>query len=448
MAKKRSIRFSKLALDKLRPEARRAFYTEDGSPDQRGLVFVVEPTGRKRFVARVHEPGEIVAGRREFRSRLVTLGNWGTGPGEIDVEEARRRFDRVRKEIRAGRVPTPFVQRVAAPARRQKRRNRRDPSALFDPTAEGARPTPPSGPHSVELLAYEFYWDFLKQERKRPEYAARILESDIVPEWRGRDARTITPREVVLFLRKIAERAPVMSNRVAALTNQMFKYGIEVGIVDDSPYRLLRKPGGKEKPRQRALTDDELRIFWNKLPDSKLKMSDAVRCALRILLLTGARRGEIGAARWDDVTPDLWRIPATNSKSGHPHDFPLAEPVQREFEKLRELAKGSPFVMPSPVPGAALDPHAVTTALRRSIPQFGLEPFTVHDLRRTMRTGLDTLGVSTEIAERTIGHLVGTEIQRTYSTHKFAKERRDALEKWAAHVLIIVNAPATSQEAA
>jgi integrase len=132
-------------------------------------------------------------------------------------------------------------------------------------------------------------------------------------------------------------------------------------------------------------------------------------------------------------------IPATSSKTGHAHDFPITAPVRAEFENLRALAKGSPFVMPSPILGASLDPHAITTALRRSVKEFGVGQFTVHDLRRTMRTGLSNLKVSTETAERTIGHLVGSKIQRTYDVHAFEEERREALQKWAEHVTNIAS---------
>ena len=99
-------------------------------------------------------------------------------------------------------------------------------------------------------------------------------------------------------------------------------------------------------------------------------------------------------------------------------------------------------MLPSPVVGAALDPHAITTAMRRSLPTFNIGQFTVHDLRRTMRTGLAKLGVSRDMAERTIGHLVGSTIERTYDVHEYEKERRDALEKWSTHVAAVLAAPA------
>jgi integrase len=430
----RTIKFTALGLSRIKTPKRREFYTEDvGTADRRGLKLCVEPTGTKRFVARVHVAGDIIDGRRAYKARDITLGTLG----EIDVEEAHRRLERVRAAITAGKEPTPFVVRAAKPVRRKNRR-RREISPLFDRTPDGAIPAPPAGAHSVELLAYEFYWEFLVKERKTPDYVKRILDADIVPQWRGRDARTVTPREIVLFLRGIAERAPVMANRVAATLSQMFRFGIEMGIVDDTPYKLLRKPGGKEKARQRVLTDSELRQFWRALDGDKIKMSYAIRHALRILTLTGARRGEIASARWEHISETLWVVPASASKTGHPHSFPLTGATRAQFELLRKLAKGSTFVMPSPVPGISLDPHAITTALRRSQSGFGIDAFTVHDLRRTMRTGLSALGVSSEMAERTIGHLVGSDIQRTYDVHSFEKERREALQKWADHVAAVL----------
>ena len=240
------ITFTALGLSQIKATKKRVYFTEKvDTADRRGLKLCVEPTGTKRFIARVHVPGDVVEGKREYKARDFTLGTLG----EIDVAEAHRRLEAVRAAIVAGKNPTPFVVRAAKPVRRKKRR-RREVSPLFDRTPDGAIPAPPAGgnvENSMELLAYDFFWEFVVKERKTPDYVKRILSADIVPQWRGRDARTITPREVVLFLRTVAERAPVMANRIAATVSQMFRHGIESGIVDDTPYRLLRKPGGREK---------------------------------------------------------------------------------------------------------------------------------------------------------------------------------------------------------
>ena len=438
-----TIKFTTLGLDRIKPTGKRQWFTEaSDSKDRSGLKLCVEPTGAKRFVARIHVAGDVIDGKRMYVARDTTLGTYGDQPGQIDIAEAHRRLAKVRAEIAAGKSPVPFIVRAARPARRLKRRQRREPSPLFDRTPDGARPSPPDGEHSIEMLAYEFYWEFAVAERRRPEYVQRILERDVLRHFKGRDVRTITTRDVTLFLREIAERAPVMANRVQSLMFQMLRFGAEVGLLDSAPSTPLRKAGGKEKSRDRVLADAELKQLFERLPGAR--MTPAVQCAIRILAFTGARRGEIAQARWSDVGSDLWVIPASASKTGHPHSFPITDAVRAEFDKLRRISGESIFVMPSPAGNQSLDPHAITTAMRRSLKHFGIGEATVHDLRRTVRTGMTGLGISDDIAERTIGHVVGTRIQRTYDVHDREKERRDALQKWADHVMAVLTAKAAA----
>jgi hypothetical protein len=87
----------------------------------------------------------------------------------------------------------------------------------------------------------------------------------VLPRWRSRDARTIKPREIVEFLDEIADIASVMANRVAGMLSQMFRFGIHRAIVESSPVRLLYRPGGKEKPRSRVLSEADLKAFLTNL---------------------------------------------------------------------------------------------------------------------------------------------------------------------------------------
>ena len=113
-------------------------------------------------------------------------------------------------------------------------------------------------PHNVTALIKDFTERHLRQRRKHPEYAERILQMELAG-WAHRDARTIKPREVIELLDAIVERrAPVMANRVTGLLSQLFRYGIHRQVVEASPVQLLFRPGGTERPRQRALDDGEL----------------------------------------------------------------------------------------------------------------------------------------------------------------------------------------------
>ncbi len=227
-----------------------------------------------------------------------------------------------------------------------------------------------------------------------------------------------------------------MANRTAALLVQLFKFGIHRRIVKSSPVQLLYRPGGKEKPRERTLTDDEIKAF---LTDPK----DATRFTrlshvITLLLLTGQRRGELALARWTDVdlVQRTWTIPAENTKTGRGHVVPLTEWAVREFATLKRLAEGSPWVLPASTGTQHVDPKQLTRGVSKCKKRFkarGIIQFTLHDLRRTCRTGMARLKVEPHIAERVLNH-AQERIPGTYDRYEYQEEKRVALEKWANHL--------------
>ena len=277
----------------------------------------------------------------------------------------------------------------------------------------------------------------VKPRLKRPEYAQAILDRDVLPTWRGRDARTIEPHEVIELLDGIVERdAPVQANRTAALLGQMFKFGIHRQIVTATPVQLLYRPGGTEKARKRALSDDELTAFL-KDPTACTRYTRLAH-AMTVLLLTGQRRGELALARWREVdfNAHTWSIPEENSKNGQGHIVPLSDWAENEFRALQRLSKRSQWVLPANGGEHHIDPKQLTRSLAKCQKRFaecGIEGFTLHDLRRTARTGLSRLKVEPHIGERVLNHKQG-KIAGTYDLHAYLDEKRAALEKWAAHL--------------
>lgn len=291
--------------------------------------------------------------------------------------------------------------------------------------------------HSIEFLLSEFTERHIRPTRKRPEYAERILSADVLPQWKGRDARTIEPFEVIELLDRIVDRgSPVQANRTAALLTQLFKFGIHRRIVTVSPVQLLYRPGGKEKARERSLTDDELRAF---LKDPKEDRRFArLGHALTVLLLTGQRRGELSLTRWSqiDFEEKTWTIPPEHSKSGRGHVVPLTDWAVAEFEALKRMSKRSAFVLPANGGSIPINPKLLTRAVARGqerMKKLGIGPFTLHDLRRTCRTGLARLKIPPHVAERVLNH-AQDKIPGTYDVHDYLEEKREALEKWAAHL--------------
>jgi integrase len=304
-------------------------------------------------------------------------------------------------------------------------------------------PAKPGDKHTIDFLISEFIERHLRPTRKRPEYAEAILGKDVLPAWRGQDARTIEPAEVIELLDKIVERGSrVMANRTAALLGQLFKFGIHRRIVTTTPVQLLYRPGGKEKPRERMLTDEELRAF---LADPKSATRFArLSHVITLLLLTGQRRGELALTRWSDL--DLrgrtWTIPDENAKTGRGHVVPLADWAVREFEALRKVAKRSAWVLPANGGEHHIDPKQLTRSVAKCSDRFqesGIANFTLHDLRRTCRAGLARLKVEPHIAERVLNH-AQERIPGTYDRHEYLDEKRAALEKWAAHLQELASA--------
>lgn len=299
--------------------------------------------------------------------------------------------------------------------------------------------------HTVNFLASEFLERHVRPRRKRPEYAQAILDRDVLPAWRGRDARTIKPREVIELLDSIVDRgSKVMANRTAALLSQMFKFGLHRSIVETTPVQLLYRPGGREKPRGRTLSDAELAAFL-KDPRAATRF-ERLEHVMMILLLTGQRRGELAAARWSDVDfkARTWTIPDENAKAGRGHVCPLTDWAIDELRTLQRIAARSPWVLPADDPAKHLDPKQLTRSLARCfVPSekrktslfgdAGIARFTLHDLRRTCRTGLSKLKIAPHVAERVLNHVQG-KIAGTYDTHDFLDEKRAALEAWAAHL--------------
>ena len=341
-----------------------------------------------------------------------------------------------------------FPQTNLDAARGEARKLRELASQGIDPRrAKSTRREPPAPPltsatvaageHAIEHLISEFMERYVKPHRKRPEYVSAILNRDVLPEWRGRDARTIKPREVIDVLDKIVDRGSrVMANRTAAILDQLFKFGIHRAIVEDSPVKLLIRPGGKEKPRERVLSDEELRIF---LRDPRAcTRFERLQRVIMILLLTGQRRGELAKAKWTDIDFDArtWTIPDDNSKSGRGHVVPLTDWASDEFEALKREAEGSKWVLPAPDSKQPINPKQITRSLAKCVKRFkqhGIKKFTLHDLRRTCRTGLSALKIESHIAERVLNH-AQPGIVGVYDRHAYLDEKRAALTKWAEYL--------------
>jgi integrase len=307
---------------------------------------------------------------------------------------------------------------------------------------------------TVRQMAEEFRDRHLKPNVRTWAETWRIIEKDVLPEWGDRDANSIAPREVVTLLDGILDRgAQRMANKVRSILFQMFKFGVGRGMVDGSPVVLVSRPSTVTTTRDRILTDDEIKAFWNKIEEAD--MLPRLRHALRLLLITGQRRGEVALATWDefDLDAKVWRIPGERTKSGKrarspkAHEVPLSQlaidtlaTIKAEQATLRAgEGYSGPFLFPSPHwdTEAAIDPHALTRAVSRNRKLWGIPSFTVHDLRRTVRSNLAALGVDPVVARKVVNHSLAG-MDAVYDRYDYGPEKRQALDLWAERLGAIV----------
>ncbi|WP_438266354.1 tyrosine-type recombinase/integrase [Desulfolutivibrio sulfoxidireducens] len=333
-------------------------------------------------------------------------------------------FEGDRKRMHLGRYPSMSL----AEAREVHGKALADVERGVDPgaVAREAKRARKAAPTFGELL--DELWDIELRHKKSGAETRRLMDHDVTPAWGKRRVQDITRRDVVLLLDSIRARAPITANRVHGALGRAFNFAAERGIIVDSPCTRIRKP--VEKPRERVLTDDEIRAFWRGL--DSIDVYPATRLALRLILVTGQRPGEVAGMRWAEVADDWWTVPPERMKNGLEHGVPLVATALDLLEQARDFPGGDEYVFASSRGGGKkpITVRSLARSVTRHCEEMGIASrFTPHDLRRTLRTRLAELGVDDVVAEKVLGHQLQG-ILKVYNRHDYAAEKRAALLAW------------------
>lgn len=286
-----------------------------------------------------------------------------------------------------------------------------------------------AAPNFTDIIAE--LWDKELQHKRSGKDTRRLLEHDILPIWGARKVAEIKRRDIVLLLDDIAKRAPITRNRVHGALSRLFNFAAERGIIEDSPCTRIKKL--TETGRSRVLNDDEIRLLWSALDldNVGIDIYRLSKLALKMILLTGQRPGEVCGMAWSEIDGEVWKIPAARMKGKEDHSVPLTGMALEIIEQARTYSGESPFVFTSShIDKTPMTSHALSKAILRHWSEIGFkEKFTPHDERRTVRTRLAELGVSDVIAERVLGHKLQG-ILAVYNRHGYDLEKRQALEQW------------------
>jgi integrase len=402
--------FTDIFIRKLKPEGRK-FIRSEGN----GFTLRVMPSGVKTFLYIYTFNGR----RREMALGPYESGYVNAGTNVGSLAEARQKFEEARRKVISGI----------------------DPLAEKELMAEENRLAP-----TVAKLCEEYIEKWAKPRKKSWENDERALNTDVIPTWGKIKAKDIRRRDIVLLLEGVVKRgSPVMANRLRALLHKMFTFAVDREIIESNPCAGV-KPLAPEKPKERALSEEEIKILWENLDRPELIMSPEIKRSLKLILATGQRPGEVAGMHRREIKDRWWTIPPERSKNGKAHRVYLNNTA------LEIIGDGKGFIFPSPrgEVDRAIAAGALHCALRRNIKgqeyrrkgtkrtykpkpedpnRIGLADFTPHDLRRTVATRMAELGIMEEIIDRVLNHS-RRGIIRAYNHYAYDKEIQAALESW------------------
>lgn len=290
---------------------------------------------------------------------------------------------------------------------------------------------------TVEALVARYTAEHVAKKRSAYDDKRRLAKH-ILPKWKTRKAIAITRADVSSLVAPIAAVAPVEANRVLALVSGLFSFAVDQGVVDHHPCLRMKKPGGKEHARKRALqTQRELRTLWRMTDGGAWSryLTANESATLRFILLTGCRPGEACGLPWAELDLDArtWLLPAERAKNGIEHLVPLTDEA---VELLRKQPRGGPWVFPA-AKGGQYATNNLSKALKPAaerLARIGVDRFTPHDLRRSVETGMAAGKVPKEYRDRVLNHKDASVGGVHYNVYDYLDEKREALEKWTARL--------------
>lgn len=381
------------AVETIRPSAKRQEIADALLP---GLYLVVQPSGARSWAVRYRANG---------RTRKHTLGPLP----RIDLKAARELGAAALRAAASGGDPA-----------LEKKQARAD---------------------SVELAAAQFLERHCRRNY-RPKTLRQTewyLQRFILPRFGGQGLGTVTRAEIRDMLERVVGDAPVLANRLHSVTRKFFAWCVEQEMILASPLAGLKAPA-QEKSRDRILSDPELARVW----DAAGTLGDPIYGGLvRLAVLTGQRRGEVAGLEWGeiDLKNRLINLPAARTKNGRAHDVPLNRQAIALIEGLPRTSDRYVFSYDGvrPINGYGKPKARLDALLPKDTPGW-----TLHDIRRTVASGMARLGVSLPVIEKILNHVSGSfaGVVGIYQRHDFAAEKRAALDAWSAHIQKITRAKA------
>lgn len=399
----------------------------------KGFMLKVTPKGKKVYLYQYRLARAGTADKTPMRR--VTLGKHG----DLTPDEARERAKELAAKVAQGIDP---------------RQSKLDAIAAADAEKAAAEARARlEGELVFEKVAARWLDEYELDHRPTSVGQAKVsINKYLVPKLRGKPMPHITKADLQAAFDKIPAKQRATRQQVFAYASILWRWSLERGDIEDNPVPSMAKPKAV-KARDRVLGDDELVSIWQ----ATGTLREPLGALYRLLMLTGQRREEVAGMTWAQVdrAAAVWIIPADKAKNKVQHIVPLAPAVVEELDRLAlagqvkaKVKKPDPKQWPQTGPvisirgklpiscfsqaKTALD--AEVAKVRQSIEP--ITPWRVHDLRRTLATGLQRLGIRFEVTEAVLNHVAGARsgVAGIYQRYDWRDEKQSALVAWAQHV--------------
>ena len=300
-------------------------------------------------------------------------------------------------------------------------------------------------------VAEDFIREKLPSERKRRE-VERDIRREFIPVWGARPITDITALDVRALIKRVRDEGKTyQAHNLLGHVRRLYNWAIGQHVygIESSPCDRLkpREIIGEKKERTRILNDAELRAAWRAAD----RIDYPYGPVFKLLMLTGQRKSEVADARWAecDLAKKIWTIPVERMKAGAAHVVPLSDDAMAILKSLPRFDEGDYLfsVQFGKRPVAAFSAAKsqfdaeMLKALREEEPKAKLSGFVIHDIRRTVRTGLSAIpNISDLVRELVIGH-TKPGLHKVYDQHAYLEEKRFALDAWAARLRNIIEPP-------
>lgn len=372
-----------------------------------GFAVRVLPSGVKRF--------EFIY-TTEGKRRIMHLGNYPA----VTLADARIKYNEAAAQLARGTDPQ---------------------KAALTPTL------PPPEDFTVQALA-ELWLDWSKQHHaaRWANTLALTLKKDVLPQYGNRLATDIRRRDAMAILETKSKSAPGQARNLHKALRGMWQYGVERELVEFNPFAEIRAgrsiPAMKQESRERILNDDEIKHIWTAIDQGG--GSDSTRRAIKLMLLTGQRSGEVCGMHSREIQIGIgkphchacrrcgwWTIPKERRRGnkGGEHRVFLS-PLTMQL-----IGADEGYIFPGDTDGKSILANSVNHHVRRSVavtgktPYFGLQHWTPHDLRRTAATGFRRLGATRDEMDLILGHRAGG-VTGVYDRHNGEAEKEHWLTAW------------------